>query len=250
MNRIAANYTRGSGRVPSTRSSGQQQGLVCFAGKKAKNLKSKRASKHQDAVGQSSAQSERTPAQQDVISEPSFASVQSPNTASAQSTSHEQQQRKLRRQDAFNERTIKSVVREESTEQGVAVSRLQRENVLIVCRLTSAGMAVIGVLATFLTPILLQKAGSGIESVSQESLLHLPSLEDVAIAVAAGCSITAARFLAMQRWEDLAQSTNAANAQVWQRTSHFLFRAGKRNRDGHSTVSAPVSPTLTVYYSV
>lgn len=204
-------YSHGSSALLPLVRSGRQASCTCCAKKKSKP-KSKRGLKRQDAVAEPPTQPKRTLERQDAFAERSFASMEPPDvTTQAVST---QPERTLRRQDAFNERTLKTWKPEDSTAQKGPAPKLERENVLTVCRVTSIGMAVIGVLATIFTPTLLQKAGSGIQSISQDSLLHVPDVIDIGIGVAAGCFVTAARFVAMQNWEDLAASTNAANSQV------------------------------------
>jgi hypothetical protein len=201
--------------APCVRANGWE--CVCHAKKKSpsKRSKQKRASKRKEAFQEDPIQTERGLTYQDAITvERSFASVEPPDFSTTETLPPSTQARRLERQDAFDERTLKSGKLGDSTVQQDASSKLKRENVLTVCRVTSFGMALIGVLATFVTPTLLQKAGSGIQSVSQDSLLHLPSAMEVAVAVGAGCCVTAARFVAMQSWEDLAKSVNAANSQV------------------------------------
>lgn len=140
--------------------------------------------------------------------------------------SEREPERVLRRQDAFKERSMKPVNLKDNAVKENAATKLERENVLTVCRVTSLGMAAIGILATFATPALLKMSGSGIDSVSQASLFHMPAAQDLAIGIIAGCAITAARFGAMQGWDDLATSTNAANAQV-RSCAHPPFMSGK-----------------------
>ena len=208
--------------VPCVRT-GRRASCTCSAKKKGKRPKSKRGLKRQDASRERPAPSERTLERQDAFSERNFASVQPPDiTERAGPTQHKPMPKRQdavnggtrKRQDDTNEGILKTVKSADNVSQQGSPQRLERENVLTVCRVTSIGMAVIGVLATFVTPTLLEKAGSGIHSISQDTLLHLPSVMDIGIAVAAGCCVTAARFAAMQSWEDLAVSTNAANSQV------------------------------------
>ena len=167
---------------------GRQTLSSCSAKKKkGSRTKTKRSLKPQDASRELPAQPEHSLECQDEFHQHSFASVQPPDIK--EQTLPAQPMRN--RQGAVDGGAPKSVNPADSTSQQVSSQRLEKENVLTVCRVTSFGMAVIGVLATIVTPTLLEKAGSGIHSISQNTLLHVPSVTDIGIAVAVGCGITA-----------------------------------------------------------
>lgn len=122
--------------------------------------------------------------------------------------------RSLKRQDAFRKRPSTSDD-DPVLEKKVSVSaELPRDKVIEACILTSSVMAVLGVGASYAGAPLLSVAGSSIRSIAADSLFHVPAPQSLLTAVAAGALVTATRFALMQVWQDLKDSTDAANSQV------------------------------------